>query len=92
MKLYYITRVNIPSTAAQSVQISSMCEAFSNKKIEFKFEEFVENNKKKYPELSTIFVSAEEIILKISIDKIDTDWNGNIDFVANKGYRRKILK
>ncbi len=36
MKLYYITRVNIPSTAAQSVQISSMCEAFSNKKIEFK--------------------------------------------------------
>lgn len=62
------------------------------KKIEFKFEEFVENNKKKYPELSTIFVSAEEIILKISIDKIDTDWNGNIDFVANKGYRRKILK
>jgi len=47
---------------------------------------------KKYPELSTIFVSAEEIILKISIDKIDTDWNGNIDFVANKGYRRKILK
>lgn len=36
MKLYYITRVNIPSQAAQSIQISSMCEAFNNEKIEFK--------------------------------------------------------
>lgn len=36
MNLYYITRVNIPSQAAQSIQISSMCEAFNNEKIEFK--------------------------------------------------------
>lgn len=36
MKLFYITRVNIPSHAAQSVQISSMCEAFSMQNIAFK--------------------------------------------------------
>ena len=36
MKLYYITRVNIPSGAAQSVQITAMCEAFNNEGVEFK--------------------------------------------------------
>jgi glycosyltransferase involved in cell wall biosynthesis len=36
MKLYYITRVSIPSLAAQSVQIASMCEAFCKESIEFK--------------------------------------------------------
>ena len=36
MKLYYITRVNIPSFAAQSVQIMSMCKAFSKKVKNFK--------------------------------------------------------
>ena len=36
MRLYYITRVNIPSGAAQSVQIASMCDAFNNQDIEFK--------------------------------------------------------
>lgn len=36
MKLYYITRVQIPSGAAQSVQISSMCEAFNKENISFK--------------------------------------------------------
>lgn len=35
MKLFYITKVMIPSGAAQSVQISSMCEAFSNQDIAF---------------------------------------------------------
>jgi glycosyltransferase involved in cell wall biosynthesis len=36
LKLYYITRVNIPSKAAQSVQIASMCEAFNTQGINFK--------------------------------------------------------
>lgn len=36
MRLFYITRVNIPSSAAQSVQISSMCESFGKQNIEFK--------------------------------------------------------
>lgn len=36
MKLYYITRVSIPSNAAQSNQILSMCTAFSNERINFK--------------------------------------------------------
>ena len=36
MKLFYITRVNIPSNAAQSVQIRSMCIAFSSLIDEFK--------------------------------------------------------
>jgi len=36
MKLYYATRVSIPSSAAQSVQIDAMCEAFGKQNIEFK--------------------------------------------------------
>lgn len=36
MKLYYITRVDIPSYVAQSVQISSMCKSFNNQIDDFK--------------------------------------------------------
>jgi Trp operon repressor len=62
------------------------------KKVEFKYDEFVGNNKKKYPILSTILVPDEDINLILRIEKIDTNWDGNIDFVANNGYRRKVLK
>ena len=36
MILHYITRVNIPSLSAQSIQISAMCTEFGNKLIDFK--------------------------------------------------------
>jgi len=46
VKLFYITKVMIPSGAAQSVQIASMCEAFSNQSIEFElFSPLSEDNK-----------------------------------------------
>ncbi len=37
MKLHYITRVNIPSQSAQSIQITAMCKAFFRQKVDFKF-------------------------------------------------------
>jgi glycosyltransferase involved in cell wall biosynthesis len=37
VKLYYITRVNIPSQSAQSIQITAMCKAFFRQKIDFRF-------------------------------------------------------
>ena len=36
MKLYYITRVDISSAAAQAIQINSMCKAFSKIDVNFK--------------------------------------------------------
>ena len=36
MILHYITRVNIPSLSAQSIQINAMCNEFGNKLSNFK--------------------------------------------------------
>jgi len=46
MSFFYITRVNIPSRSAQSMQISDMCKAFSSQLTEFKLisPENVENS------------------------------------------------
>ena len=46
MKLFYITKVSIPSSAAQSVQIASMCEVFGKKDIHFELYSPLNNENK----------------------------------------------
>lgn len=85
----YLMKFDCISKKLKEASIESITRG---KKVEFKYDEFVGNNKKKYPILSTILVPDEDINLILRIEKIDTNWDGNIDFVANNGYRRKVLK
>jgi hypothetical protein len=50
----------------------------------FNYDKFIFNTDLFYP--SYISVEHSDMIIKIRIDKIDINWNGNIEFVQGKNY------
>jgi hypothetical protein len=85
----FLLRFDCDSKKLTEASIESIKE---RKKLEFFYSEFIKNSEVIYPEVIKIHISNEEMDVSIRIEKIDTNWNGNINFVPNTGYKRRVLR